>query len=113
MPLRRIALSLTLSLLAASAVLGQAAPPPQTYTGSFGGGIALTGGNTDTQNINLTFNLIRDPKTRNVIKSTASYLRGNQNDINNLDRTAFNARDEYTVSGRTFVFGQMDYLRDK
>jgi putative salt-induced outer membrane protein YdiY len=31
----------------------------------------------------------------------------------NLDRTSFLIRDEYTVSGRTFVFGQLDYLRDK
>ena len=78
-----------------------------------GGGIALTGGNTDTKNFNLTFNLVRDPKTRNVIKASAAYLRGNQNHVNTLDRTAFNLRDEYTISGRTFTFGQVDYLRDK
>src|SRR5262245_6496799 len=105
MTLNRVVLSITLNLIAVSAVFGQAAPPPRTYAGSFGGSIALTGGNTDTQNFNLTFNMIRDPKTKNVIKSTAVYLRGNQNDINNLDRTAFNARDEYTLSGRTFAFG--------
>src|SRR5215470_17762200 len=102
MRLKRLVLSIALNLIAVSALFGQAAPPPRTYAGSFGGGIALTGGNTDTQNFNLTFNLVRDPKTKNVIKSTAAYLRGNQNDINTLDRTAFNARDEYTISGRTF-----------
>ena len=101
-------------LLTPPFILGQAAPaPPQTYTGSMGGGIALTGGNTDTKNSNLTFNLVRDPKTRNVIKASAAYLRGNQNHVNTLDRTAFNLRDEYTISGRTFTFGQVDYLRDK
>jgi len=87
--------------------------PPPVYTGNIGGGLALTGGNTETKNFNLTANLVRDPKTRNVIKGTAAYLRGDQNDIVNLDRTAINIRDEYTISGRTFVFGQTDYFRDK
>jgi putative salt-induced outer membrane protein len=108
----RVASFLALTLLVAPRVFGQA-PPPKMYTGSLGGGIALTGGNTDTKNFNLTFNLLRDPKTNNVFKSTATYLRGSQFDILNLDRTAINLRDEYTVSGRTFVFGQIDYLRDQ
>ena len=56
---------------------------------------------------------MRDPKTRNVIKGTASYLRGTQSDVLNLDRTSINVRDEYTISNRTFVFGQLDYLRDQ
>jgi putative salt-induced outer membrane protein len=113
MIVQRILCLLTFTLLITSRVLGQAAPPPKTYAGSLGGGIALTGGNTDTKNINLTFNFVRDPKTRNVFKSSATYLRGNQNDVLNLDRTAVNFRDEYTLSGRTFAFGQVDYLRDQ
>jgi putative salt-induced outer membrane protein YdiY len=93
---------------------GQAAQAPTpVYTGSFGGGLALTGGNTDTQNINFTFNLVRDPKTKNVMKANAAYLRGTQNDLLNLDRTSVLLRDEYTVSSRVFVFGQNDYLRDR
>jgi putative salt-induced outer membrane protein YdiY len=87
--------------------------PPPLYTGSFGGGLALTSGNTDTTNFNLAFNLTRDPKTKNVIKLNALYLRGDQNDVRTLDRAALNIRDEYTVSGRVFVFGQIDYLRDR
>src|SRR5678816_1359986 len=78
--------------------------PPKVYTGNLGGGLALTGGNTDTRNFNLTAGLVRDPKTRNVIKGNLAYLRGDQNDVLNLDRTSFNIRDEYTLSGRTFVF---------
>ena len=89
----------------------QAVPP--LYTGNLGGGLAITGGNTDTQNFNLTAEVVRDPQTRNVIKGSASYLRGDQSDVLNLDRTAFNIRDEYTISGRTFAFGQLDYLRDQ
>jgi putative salt-induced outer membrane protein YdiY len=94
--------------------IAQAPPPPAPlYTGSFGGGLALTNGNTDTKNFNLSFALVRDPKTNNVIKVNALYLRGVQNSVLTLDRTAFNVRDEWTVSGRFFVFGQTDYLRDK
>ena len=114
MILKRILLSVTLTLLTAPVVLGQAAPEsPKTYTGSLGGGIALTGGNTDTKNFNLTLGLVRDPNTKNAIKASAAYLRGNQNDVINLDRSAFNVRDEYTISGRTFVVGEVAYLRDK
>jgi len=87
--------------------------PPEIYTGNLGGGLAITGGNTDTQSFNLTAELARDPQTRNVIRGAASYLRGDQDDVLNLDRTAVNVRDEYTISGRTFVFGQVDYLRDR
>jgi putative salt-induced outer membrane protein len=85
----------------------------KVYTGSFGGGFALTGGNSDTKNFNLTFDLVRDPKTRNVIKANASYLRGTQTDVLSLDRTAFNVRDEYALTSRLYTFGQIDYLRDR
>jgi putative salt-induced outer membrane protein len=84
-----------------------------TYPGSLGGGFAQTGGNTDTQNFNLTFGITRDPKTNNVVKANATYLRGIQNDVLNLDRSGINIRNEYSLSERTFVFGQVDYLRDK
>ena len=47
------------------------------------------------------------------MKGTGSYLHGTQSDILNLDRTSINIRDEYTISNRTFVFGQLDYLRDQ
>src|SRR5437588_12137156 len=98
MTLGRILLLLTVMLLIAPFALGQAGQgPTKTYTGSLGGGIALTGGNTDTKTFNLTFALVRDPKTRNVFKANAAYLRGNQSDILNLDRSALNLRDEYTI----------------
>ena len=113
MILKQIPLSFTLTLLTAPFVLGQAVQSPKIYTGSLGGGIALTGGNTDTKNFDLTLGLVRDPKTRNVIKANAVYLRGTENNVIHLDRTTFNVRDEYTISGRTFVLGEVDYLRDK
>lgn len=111
--LNRVLLTATMVFTLARLSFAQAAPPPQTYTGSFGGGMALTGGNTDTKTFNLAFDLVRDPKTKNVMKAKATYLRGNQNDVLTLDRAAVNLRDEYTISGRTYVFGQLDYLRDR
>jgi hypothetical protein len=99
---------------APSRTMAQApAPAMQIYTGSLGGGLALTGGNTDTRNYNLTGEVVRDPKTKNVIKGTGSYLRGLQSDILNVDRAAIKIRDEYSISNRTFLFGQLDYLRDQ
>ena len=105
---------LMVSLLLSGFAIAQApqAPTP-LYTGNLGGGFAVTGGNTDTSNFNLTAGIVRDPKTKHVTKGTASYLRGDQNSLLNLDRTAVNIRHEYTISGRTFAFGQLDYLRDR
>jgi putative salt-induced outer membrane protein YdiY len=87
-------------------------PPPPLYTGGVGGGFALTSGNTDTANYNLTFTLVRDPKTKNVIKTSAMYLRGTQSKVLNLDRASATFRDEYSMSKRTFLFGQQEYVRD-
>src|SRR5262245_54373378 len=84
------------------------AQPSRVYTGNVGGAFALTNGNTSTRNFKLTGSIVRAPKGRNVMKGTASYLRGTQSDILNVDRTAINIRDEYTVSNRTLVFGQLD-----
>src|SRR5262245_7229289 len=95
------------------AAFAQAPPEMRVNTGNIGGGFAFTGGNTHTANFNLTAAITHDPKTRNVIKGAAAYLRGSEHDILNLNRTSFNIRDEFTVSGRTFVFGQTDYLRDQ
>jgi len=100
-------------LLFGKSSFAQAPPPTPVYTGSFGGGLAVTNGNTDTTNFNFAFSLVRDPKTRNLTKATALYLRGTQNDVLSLDRSAILLRHEYSISTRTFVFGQADYLRDK
>jgi putative salt-induced outer membrane protein YdiY len=97
----------------ATAQAQQPPAPTPLYTGSFGGGLALTGGNTDTSNFNLTFNLVRDPKMKSVFKVDALYLRGSQNDIVNLHRSAAKARYEYSLTSRWFLFGEFGYLRDE
>lgn len=94
--------------------LAQDAPAPgEVYTGNLGGGLAITGGNTETRSFNLSAELRRDTGSRNVIEGRAFYLRGDQDGMLNLDRSSVNLRDEFTFSGRTFVFGQVDYVRDR
>jgi putative salt-induced outer membrane protein YdiY len=114
------ALSATIGLLFffSSLALAQApapapaAPPAREYSGSFGGGITLTGGNTDTRSYNLAFNHIHERKNGNTDKITALYLRGEQNDVLTLDRASVIFRDEYKLSKRVFLFGEVSYLHD-
>ncbi len=110
-----LALSILLACLPFSKFAAAQAPqaPTPLYAGRFGGGFALTSGNTDTKNFNLSFGLVRDPKTKNLLKVDALYLRGSQNDVLSLDRSTVRIRNEYKVSQKAFVFGQMDYLRDE
>src|SRR5450631_896922 len=65
-----------LPLMCASA---SAQDPAGPWTGSAGAGLAFTAGNTDTVNFNATYNVTYDPKTRNVVKSDALYLRAKTN----------------------------------
>jgi putative salt-induced outer membrane protein len=106
---------LVIWVLCSSVALAQApAPPepPKTWTGTAGAGVSVTSGNSDTMNYNLAFDVTRTPKARNVMKWTGLYLRGDQNNAVVVNRTSLGYRDEYTLSGRTFLFGQVDYLRD-
>jgi putative salt-induced outer membrane protein len=99
-------------LLLAGAVHGEDAPPPKPWAGSLGAGLALTSGNTDTQNFNLSFSTKYDPKTRIVFKSEALYLRGSANGTKQVDKLTASAREEYSLSDKTFAFGEVSYLRD-
>jgi putative salt-induced outer membrane protein len=87
-------------------------PPPPVWTGSASLGLGLTAGNSDTRNVNLAFEATRDPKTRNVFKTSALYLWSEQDGEASANRLSFLVRDEYKLSARTFVFGQVQYLRD-
>jgi putative salt-induced outer membrane protein YdiY len=89
-----------------------AAAPVKPISGSFGAGLAITGGNTDTKNFNLTFDFTRDPKTRNVFKANALYLRSDANNLTTSDRFMFSLRDEYALSKKAFVYGAWSYMRD-
>lgn len=88
-------------------------PPPPDFTGSLGLGAALTSGNTDTFNLNFSLGLKYDPKSKNVVKFDATYLRGETNDELQLDRLSATLRDEYSFSPKVFAYGELGYLRDR
>jgi putative salt-induced outer membrane protein len=104
-------------LFVPSSVMAQApcscpTPDPGVWIGTAGAGLSMTQGNTDTINFNLSFDVTRDPKTRNIMKWTGLYLRGEQESELVADRLSLGFRDEYKLSSRAYVFGQIDYLRD-
>lgn len=88
------------------------AGPTPAWTGTAGAGLSVTSGNSDTTNYNLSLDVKHDPKTKNVIKFSALYLRGEEDDDLIVNRTSINGRDEYSLTPRFFVFGQLEYLRD-
>jgi len=98
----------------ASVASAQTAPeaPPPVWAGALGAGLSLTSGNSDTLNVHVVFDLTRTPKARNVIELKARFLRGEQSGSLVAQRTSATLRDHYTLSGRTFLYGQVDYLRD-
>ncbi len=87
-------------------------PPPEVYTGNFAFGLALTGGNTDTSSYNFSFELIRDPKLKNVIKADGFYLRSSADDKATADTLKLGIRDDYALSERVSLYGALGYLRD-
>jgi putative salt-induced outer membrane protein YdiY len=96
-----------------SARAGAQTPPPAgPWTGSAGAGVAFTSGNTDTSNVNFGYDLTYDPKTKNVVKSDALYLRAKKDDELTVHRLGFNARDQYQLTSRAFTYGQLQYLHD-
>lgn len=118
--IKELSLLLLLCVTLVSPVVGQdadpavdpAAAPPKIWTGDFGAGLSLTSGNSETTNFNASFNLLRDPKTKNLMKFTGLYLRGSESDEKTVDRLRLGFRDEYTLSDRAFVYGDLGYLRD-
>jgi putative salt-induced outer membrane protein YdiY len=91
----------------------QAPAPPKVWTVAVSAGLALASGNTDTSTINAAYDIVYDPKTKNVVKSDALYLRGETEEVLSANRLGFNVRDEYSLTTRLFVFGQNQYLKDE
>ncbi len=110
--MKRLIIGIALSFLCARLLAQDAPPPADPWTSSIGAGLALTSGNTDTKNINLSFTAAYDPKTKFVFKSEALYLRGDANGEKQVDKATANARGEYSLSDRTFALGEVSYLRD-
>ncbi len=88
-------------------------PTPPAWTVSVGAGLALTGGNSDTSSYNIAANATYDPRKRNVFRGEFLYLRAADGGEATVDRMLAALRDEYTVSGRLFAFGELGYQRDR
>jgi putative salt-induced outer membrane protein YdiY len=101
-------------LIAAPAAAQDTQPPPRPpgWIGSASAGLALTQGNSDTSNVNLAYEVKRETGSPWVFKSTGLFLRGESEGELITNRLAFNAREEFKLSERTALFGQLQYLRD-
>lgn len=96
-------------LLFAFSGLAQTTGP---WTTSFGAGLALTSGNSDSKNINVTFSTLWDPKAKELFKSEVLYLRGDSDGETTVDKLTGLGRYERTFSERTFGYGEVSFLRD-
>ena len=88
-------------------------PPPPPLTGSLGAGLSLTTGNSDTSAFNLGLNLTYDPKTHNLFKAEAFYLRSTTDGVVSVDKATASLRYEYKFTDRIYGFAQVGYLRDQ
>lgn len=107
-----LALVLMAAIIPAYAQDQGSTPPPEVYTGNFAFGLALTGGNTDTSSYNFSFEVIRDPKLKNVIKADGFYLRSSADDRATADTLKLGIRDDYALNDRVSLYGALGYLRD-
>ena len=115
---RSICASLAMAVVAAATAFAQnspaaaPAPPPPVWTGSIGAGVAVTSGNSDTSNINLSFKAVRDPKTKVIFSTEGLYIRGTGNGELTADNALFGAKVQRKLSDRAYFFTQVQYLRD-
>ncbi len=103
--------SILLFLFAATA-LAQDTTPAKPWNSNIGAGLAITSGNTNTRSTNLSAGTKYDPKTRFVFKADALYLRASSDGVRQVDKASADARGEFSLSDRTFAFGEVTYLRD-
>lgn len=100
------------ALLVVSFTATAADEPKPGWHGSFGAGLSLTSGNSDTRSFNLGFDLKYDPKTKNVFKAGGLYLRSEAEGATTTDKLTAFARDEYSFTDRFFVYGEISWLSD-
>ena len=103
-------------VLAATPAAAQTCPcPPAPTPGWHGGaglGLAITSGNSDTQNYSLDFLVAYDPHKRNLVKIDGFYLRAKSEGSDTANKAALGVRDEYGF-GRSFVYAEGRYQRDR
>src|SRR5438876_872333 len=92
-----------IALYATMALAADPAAPTPPWSSSIGAGLAITSGNTDTKNYNLSFATKYDPKTRFLFKADALYLRSVTGGTVQVDKATADAREEYSLSPKTFT----------
>jgi putative salt-induced outer membrane protein len=101
------------ALLLAALSAAAADEPPPGWHGSLGAGLSISSGNSDAKSFNLSGDLKYDPKTKNVVKLGVLFLRSESNGATTADKLVATLRDEYSLTDRFFVYGEVGYLRDK
>ena len=107
------ALMFSLTIAAAFAQAPAAEPPAGPWTQQASAGLALTSGNKDTSTVNAGYEVVYDPKTRNLWRTDGLFLRGKSEGLVTADRLQLNGRDEYQLMDGVYAFGQLQYLRDQ
>ncbi|MEZ5288101.1 MAG: DUF481 domain-containing protein [Vicinamibacterales bacterium] len=88
-------------------------PPPPGWTGSFGAGLALTQGNSDTSTVNVAYDVLRDTGSPLLFKSTGLFIRGSSEGELTTNRLALDGRVDRELGEMTSLFAQTQYLRDE
>ena len=82
-------------------------------TGHAAAGFNFTQGNSDTRQLNASLVLKYDPRTKDVWKADAFYILNSESGVTSVDRTSAHLRDEHTLGGRWYAFGDAQYLKDQ
>ncbi len=82
-------------------------------TGHAAVGFSFTQGNSDTRQFTASLALKYDPRTKDVWKADAFYILNSESGVSTVDRTSAHLRDEHTLSGRWYAFGDGQFLKDK
>jgi putative salt-induced outer membrane protein YdiY len=88
-------------------------PPPPAWTGTFGAGLSLTRGNSDTSNVNLSYDAKWDPADHFTFASKGLWLRGSRDGELTANRLSLESRVDRKLDDRTSLFGQVQYARDR
>src|SRR6187402_3567883 len=75
-------------------------PPPGNWVGSAGLGFSLNRGNTETTNLNVSFDAAYDPKKKDLWKFQGIYLRGETDGEVSVDRLFLQGRYERKLTPR-------------
>lgn len=82
-------------------------------TGHAAVGFDFTQGNSDTRQFNASLVLKYDPRTKDIWKADAFYILNSESGVTSVDRTSAHLRDEHSLDGQWYAFGDLQYLKDQ